>query len=238
MILNFDAVASMKYKRNLIQGFIHRVWNACSTWHNFDKGVEEAKAILNENQYPNKLTDSIISKTIANIYTKSKGVRSIPENSTECQNRRLFFIQYQGHHTDKYIDRLKNSGALVKPIITLRKIKTMMPSLKPKAPKELESKVIYEYTCSRCYSTYVGKTIRHLKIRVKEHARKEKEPKKKHYNLCKESITQDNFKILYKTQRGNNYLIAIEALFIREKKPNLNTKDEFRDRKLRLKFFE
>ena len=132
---------------------------------------------------------------------------------------------------------MKNSGALVKPIITLRKIKTIMPSLKTMVPKELESKVIYEYACSRCNATYAGKTMRHLKIRVKEHARKEKEPVKKHYNVCKETITLDNFKILYKTHRDNNYLMTIEALFIRERKPNLNTKDEFRDRKLRLKFF-
>ena len=111
-----------------------------------------------------------------------------------------------------------------------------MPPLKPRVPKELESNLIYEYECSRCQSTYVGKTVRHLRIRVKEHARKEKEPIRKQYNICKEKITQDNFKILYKTHRSNYYLMTIEALFIREKKPNLNTKDEFRDKELQLKF--
>ena len=135
-------MAPVKYKRNLVQGFIHRMWNACSTWNNFDKDVEEAKEILKENQYPNRLTDSIITKTIESIYTKNKGVKPKPENSTECQNRRMFFVQYQGHQTDKYINRLKNSGALIKPILTLRKMKSLMPPLKARMPKELESNLI------------------------------------------------------------------------------------------------
>ena len=56
LILNFEAVAPMKYKRNLIQGFIYRIWNACSTWNNFDKGVEEVKKILKENNTPKLIT--------------------------------------------------------------------------------------------------------------------------------------------------------------------------------------
>ena len=71
----------------------------------------------------------------------------------------MFFIQYIGHKADKYISKLKNSGALIKPILTLRKQKTLMPTLKPKVPKELESNILYKYASSRCQSTYVSKTV-------------------------------------------------------------------------------
>ena len=114
-----------------------------------------------------------------------------------------------------------------------------MPTLKPKVPKELDSNIVHEYMCSRCLSTYVSKTVRHLKVRVQEHRNKRQMSIRKHSENCnKEDITPDNFKILYKTHRNNYYLMTLEALFIRERKPNLNTKDEFRDKDLRLNLFD
>ena len=46
----------------------------------------------------------------------------------------------------------------------------------------------------------------------------------------------DNFKILTKTNRNNDFLETLEALFIKELKPDLNTKEDFRHKELRLKF--
>ena len=114
----------------------------------------------------------------------------------DCQIRKFIFIRYYGHETDKYINRLNDSGALIKPILTLRKLKTLMPALKTKDPNELESNLVYEYKCSRCQSTYVGKTIRHLKVRVQEHKLHRKEAINKHYHMCKETITFDRYKII------------------------------------------
>ena len=46
----------------------------------------------------------------------------------------------------------------------------------------------------------------------------------------------DDFKILTKTNKNNDFLETLEALFIRELPPNLNTKEDFRNKELRLKF--
>ena len=45
----------------------------------------------------------------------------------------------------------------------------------------------------------------------------------------------DDFVILKKVQRDILYLSVMEALCIREKQPQLNTRDEFRGRELRIK---
>ena len=45
----------------------------------------------------------------------------------------------------------------------------------------------------------------------------------------------DDFVVLKKIERDIMYLSVMEALFIREIKPNLNTRDEFRGRELRIK---
>ena len=50
------------------------------------------------------------------------------------------------------------------------------------------------------------------------------------------SLKEDNVAILASTSRGDKYLMTLEALFIQEIKPKLNTKDEFKSRILTLKF--
>ena len=46
----------------------------------------------------------------------------------------------------------------------------------------------------------------------------------------------ENFKILTKTNRNDDFFKALKALFIRELKPDQNTKEDFRNQELRLKF--
>ena len=43
-----------------------------------------------------------------------------------------------------------------KVIITLRKLKTVTPTLKPSVEMFLRSKVVYEITCPCCNACYVG----------------------------------------------------------------------------------
>ena len=50
------------------------------------------------------------------------------------------------------------------------------------------------------------------------------------------SLKEDNVTILGSTSRGDKHLMTLEALFIQEIKPHLNTKDEFKSRTLTLKF--
>ena len=106
--------------------------------------------------------------------------------------------------TDKYIERLTNVGALIKPILTTVKTKNVLPTLKSKIPKELESKIVYHFCCSRCKSTYVGKTKRHLKTRVKEHRTQKNKVIRKHADECNSEISMDNFKILAKQPEITN----------------------------------
>lgn len=48
------------------------------------------------------------------------------------------------------------------------------------------------------------------------------------------SPQNEHFEILKRTERDINHLSVMEALFIRETNPKLNTKDEFRGRLLRI----
>ena len=54
-------------------------------------------------------------------------------------------------------------------------------------------------------------------------------------NCIGSKATIDNFKILKRIHKDNFHMACYEALFIREHAPNLNKKDEFRNRTLRIK---
>ena len=63
-----------------------------------------------------------------------------------------------------------------------------------------------------------------------------KGPIKSHFETC--SITPDNnlISVLGRSFKGESRLLTLEALFIKEFAPVLNTKDEYRSRTLTLKF--
>ena len=52
---------------------------------------------------------------------------------------------------------------------------------------------------------------------------------------CETDWSEDNVYILGTTSQGEVHLLTLEALWIRELKPVINTKDEFRSRELTIK---
>ena len=98
----------------------------------------------------------------------------------------------------------------------------------------LRSKVVYKIVCPGCNASYVGQTSRHLTTRLNEHLTR-KGPVKEHLETCHSRIDEQCINILAATHKGESYLLALEALWIREIKPDINTKDEFKSRELIIK---
>ncbi len=59
---------------------------------------------------------------------------------------------------------------------------------------------------------------------------------RKHADACNTEVTMDDSKILMKSNRNNEFFETMEALFIEELKPSQSTKEDFRNKQLRLKF--
>ena len=117
--------------------------------------------------------------------------------------------------------------------MTLRKVKTVLPSLKPPVEKELRSGVVYKIQCPRCQACYVGQTVRHLKTRIADH--RSRGPVKEHFLKCDIDISFDCIDILASTNQEENTLLTVEALHIKYIKPSINTYDEFKSRALRIR---
>ena len=116
--------------------------------------------------------------------------------------KQLFFIQYRGKVSEDLARSLHKINAPCTVVMILRKLKTVLPSLKPAVEKLLRSDVVYCITCPRCGTRYVGYTTRHLKTRYKEHQKKDA-PVKKHLGRCRARIElEDDVEILDSSARG------------------------------------
>ena len=139
--------------------------------------------------------------------------------------------------TEEYVQALNKLNAPCKVILTLRKLKTVMPSLNVAVDKSFKSRVVYKLLCPRCQACYVGQTDQHLVKRFKQHCQPS-QPFGKHIRQCRVSPVFDDKKdvsVLHVTTRSIPFLEALEAFWIREICPSINTKDEYRRREFTIK---
>ena len=149
LIMNFHAVAPRRYKRAAVQGFVHRIFRACSNWQAFHESICKAKQVLERNQYPPEFYDPIILQTIEKILCKPESLQPSPpvgENSPSY----IFLVQYRGRETDNLVRKLNKVAVPIRTVLTLRKLKTVLPSLKPPVPQPLRSRVVYHIECPGC----------------------------------------------------------------------------------------
>ena len=146
-----------------------------------------------------------------------------------------FFIQYRGKCTEQLAKALHNCKAPCKVIMTLRKLKTVMLSLKPEVEYKFRSGVVYQIVCPRCQASYVGKTSRHLLTRYTEH-KNNKGPVKAHFSSCDVPLSLEDISILSSTIKSEEHLFTLEALYIKELSPVLNTQETYRSRTLKIRF--
>ena len=232
LMLSFRSMAPKAYKRNIIEGTVHRIFNSTSTWQHFDSGLEEAMKCWENNQYPPQFYQPIVRRTIEK---RLRPVETKKENPVQEKMKReapTVVLQYRGHDSDELAKRLKKS-ANVTTIFTLRKMKTALPSLKSKIPKMFCSNVVYEVICPGCQSSYVGQTTRHLTTRMREHSRPPSHVAE-HFALCQKQLNEDDVKIIDRSSNPAK-LLTLEALHIARRRPAINKKEEYRTRQLTLK---
>ena len=63
LTLSFRALTPMRYKKNTVQGTVHRVFNASSNWHAFTESITAVGCMLEKNHYPPQFYEPIIRET-------------------------------------------------------------------------------------------------------------------------------------------------------------------------------
>ena len=64
IIMNWYSIAPLRYKKNIVSGFVNRIWSATTSYDAFVRGCEKAKIILTNNQYPQNWVECQVSRAI------------------------------------------------------------------------------------------------------------------------------------------------------------------------------
>ena len=215
LLLNFQAVCPITWKKGLMNTLINRAYNVCSNWHLFHEEMCKLRNIAISNGYPLNFVNKCIEKFLNKCYgTVNDTVKE------EVDYDFVFKLPYIGMQSlivkKQLLKALKtiNKDLNIRWVFTTPKIRQMF-SLKDKTNLALRSNVVYKFTCSvdPCFS-YVGKTKRHLAQRVKEHNNKNSAISQHRIN-CDCTCNLEDFKIL-DTARIK------EAIHIFRVKPTLN----------------
>ena len=215
LVMNYHSLAPTIYKKSVVTGMIHRIFRACSTWKHFHEGLMRAKKILIKNQYPAEFYEPLIKKAIDKLRNPKDKEENVDDKKEEAVEKVKVYLEYRGIVSDNFKMSLNKCKAPVNVVFTLRKVKHVMPSLKAEIEKPYKSGVVYKITCPCCQACYVGQTNRHILQRLKEHQRSSS-PVGNHLASCNVDVTIDDVTILVKTSKSEDYLMTLEALWIKE----------------------
>ena len=243
LIVNYHALAPKRYKRSVVSGFVHRIYRACSNWKLIHKSLERACKILEGNQYPPQFYEPIFRQALMKIISaedeedEATEVSGGAEEEVTSMPKKLIFLQYRGKVTENFCRDLQKVNAPARPVLTLRKLKTTLPSLKCRVDHSVRSHVIYRITCPRCASRYVGWTSQHIIRRFQKHMTPT-QPVGKHVRACgvrKEMNVNDHMEVLEVCTRSILFLETLEAIYQELERPEINKKEEWKSRELKIK---
>ena len=238
IILNFRSSALLQHKKNVIQGTVHRVFNAISNRLAFDQALENIKTCWTKNQYPEDWSSKIVDQTLEKTISGGKDqLRKTPKkhqkSKTRSYDKPTIFLQNRGNLTQNFAIKLKKLCDL-QVLFTTRKLRSCLPTPKSAFRRDLKSHVLYEIKFNGCGSIFVGQTSRHVTTRITEHQKKDSQVGQ-HLVECRGAWNDVEWKIL-DACRTVEKLMIIEAIYISKLKPALNTRDEYRGRELTLKY--
>ena len=174
------------------------------------------QCILLKLKYPEKLIDSAINR----LHHLSDPVQTPANSSVRIR------LPFKDQSADVVRRRLGDLGTKInqqlQPVFTSKKIADHLRVTEEKPPLINQQSVVYEFTCDLCDTNYIGYTCPHLHQRVEEH---------KHsvigkyfrdvHNLTLDNLIK-NFKVIKKC-RGKLECLIYEMLWIKNKRPKLNT---------------
>jgi len=233
MGLNFMSFVPSLYKINSIKTLIHRAYNICSSWINFDLEIKKLKEYFTNNGYPISLFEKHVKRFLC-----EKMNPTVKNNEKQIKYLRLPFLGHISYQIRKELTSILEKSC---PNLTFRFVFSNNYTIgsffnyKDRLPDSLCSDIVYKFTCPVCLDGYIGSTSRNLKIRISEHRgmsyRTNIQLLKPSFSTVREHslesdhrYKEEDFKILYRARTANELRIA-ESLLIYKHKPVLNNQE-------------
>ena len=212
-----------KYKRNLLYNLINRTWRIASDFQSAIKDINNLAIALQKNGFSDNIISQAINRTITKFYDK-KTQSNIDANVYDCTT--LIVPYSEGAKTfKKDILNLLPSDPNTRIIFKTSKTLDFFSNKSP-TPFDIQSNLVYKFTCHRCNASYIGETSRHLRTRITDHSLGVGTRSIKNHEIsCTERTFKTNkneFKIIGKNFNNYKQRVISEGLLITLHNPDLN----------------
>lgn len=228
--LNYNSYSPEIYKKSIVKTLVHRAYTICSDWPSFDAEIKRIKQNLVNCCHPLSTIDRLINETVSKLYLHEN-------NITKKDKINFFFRTYNPIDFNKEEKCLRSILSTHLSTTNERKLCVKLYHVANRMSTKFSTRnksdsdpnhVVYLYKCpeSDCTSEYIGYTTNRLSDRAYQHRFMPSgicQHLQKEHNLNRIPNLLDNFKILYKSNEVLNLKIA-EAFYIRNNKPEINTK--------------
>ena len=222
VVLNFRSCAPIQHKKNIVEGTVHRVFKSTSTWQNFWQNSEGKWEHLAKTSIHWRLDFRIINDALQK--TMSEPQLKIVDEKVQQRGQKpsaedvklLFFLQYRGNISLQSKQKLEQTCEMTN-IFSTRKLRTCLTSKNLVLIATWSLMWSTNSSCCGCDSIYVGKRCRNLTTRISEH--------QKPIHQWDMQWNAFNYKIIDQCQDT-----------VSRRKPQLNTRDEYKSRERTLKY--
>ena len=168
IFVKFCFISIISVENDKISSLVHRFYNICSKYVNFQAQLESFRQILNHNCYPTRLFDSCVRTFLDNVSQPKPIVHSVSKKVL------YFSLPYAGKHSLQIRTQISRLCSSAYPHLNIRflfrpTLRSSHISFKDKILKALGSCVVYSFKCRCCSASQLGQTVRHLHTRVSEH---------------------------------------------------------------------
>ena len=230
---NFFSFLSIQFKSCLISTLLFRCYQLTSTSQAFHREVERIRGILAKNSYPLEFVDQCVAAFLNKRY-------KVKPQTVEKRSQ-VVVLPYLGklsleirNRLQRYVNKHISNVKLLVIFRSNRRLKTLF-RFKDTLPQQLQSFIVYRYTCGVCNDSYIGKADRHSHIQWCEHLKiqpfrggQSKNKQKPtaveiHTTTTKHDASVENFEVIGRDRSRNNYHLKIrESLLIKKFSPKLN----------------
>ena len=151
-----------------IRTLLHRAWVICDSHQKWNKHVERLQNVFKILLYPAHVFGLCVRSFLKSVY------ESAQQKQKEKAAIAFLKLPYINNNT-RAIFQLRTVLKRIRPTLTIRVLyRTALTiqnffRVKDLTPKNLLSSVVYQVSCKDCNAQYIGKTIRHIEVRLTEH---------------------------------------------------------------------
>ena len=226
LLLHFQSHVDQRYTRSLLKTMLNRAHRLSSCWDLFKKECEHLKEMFQNLKYPGRLIDSFVATFVDSVKSQepTSSTTTTPENKTV-----RIGLPFKDQDADAVGRQLRDLSSKinvnVQPVYNSPKVEDKLKVLKVKSSLVNRQCVVYKYQCHMCDTEYISYTTRHLHQRIAEHKYSAVGKHLKDEHHAKIPDLDKYFSILRKCP-GKLDCLIYEMLFIRARKPKLNTQSD------------